>query len=103
MPKQLDKKELRLLDAISAYHARENPKILPLAAEFQVSYHQLRGRIHGRTSPKNRISTTKALNEDQEEALLLWINILDDASAPPNSKRIQECANAILFRGDRAH
>jgi hypothetical protein len=100
MPKQLDKKELRLLDATSAYHARENPKILPLAAELPVSYHQLRGRIHGRISPKSRISTTKALNEDQEEALLLWINILDDAGAPPNSKRIQECANAILFRGD---
>ena len=75
-------------------------KILPLAEEFQVSYHQLRGRIHGRTSPKKRISTAKALNEDQEEALLLWINILDNDGAPPNAKRIQECANAILLHGD---
>lgn len=95
------------MDAISDRRARENPKILSLAAEFLISYHPLHGPIHGRTSPKNRISTTIALNEDQEEALLSWIDILDDAGAPPNSKRINESANQhhfilVLLRLDRS-
>ena len=50
MPNKPDKLELRLLDTITAYDDRENPKIKPLAREFNVLYGKLYRRIHGRIS-----------------------------------------------------
>ena len=64
MPNKPNKLELRLLDTITTYYDRENPKTKPLAREFNVLYGKLYRRIHGRISPKNRILLTKALNKD---------------------------------------
>lgn len=65
MPDTPDTTEKRIADAITAYHDRDKPKILPLAKEFDVSYQKLRGRILGRTSPNKRSATHKALIDSE--------------------------------------
>jgi hypothetical protein len=54
-------------------------QIKTLAQEFNVSYNILYRRLHGRASRKNRISTIRAFYQDQEEPLLSYITVLDDA------------------------
>jgi hypothetical protein len=60
----------------------------------------LHGRLYGRTSRKNRISTTRALDKDQEEALLSYITVLDDAGCPLTAKTSQHVANSMLVSRD---
>ena len=90
--------EGRLCNALRAYHERRKPKIAPLAREFGVSYLQLKGRVHGRKSRSARIGPNKVLDEAQEQALISWIGILDDATVPPTPQDIENCANEMLAR-----
>ena len=90
--------EDRLCNALCAYRERRKPKIAPLAREFGVSYQQLKGRVHGRKSRSTRTGPNKALDEAQEQALISWIGILDDATVPPTPQDIESCANEMLAR-----
>jgi DDE superfamily endonuclease. len=99
MSERFDKAENRIQEALQAYHDRKKPKIKPLAQEFGVSYQRLLRRVHGRNSRSTRPGTNKALDNAQEQALIAWIGILDDAMAPPTPQDIESCANEILARG----
>ena len=98
MPKNSKETEDRLSVALRVYHERKKPKIAPLAREFGVSYQQLRGRVRGRKSRSERSGPNKALDNAQEQALIAWIGILDDANISPTPKDIESCANEILAR-----
>lgn len=99
MPKTPKNEEKIIVDAIAAYHDRNNPKVKPLAREFGLSYQKLRGRIAGRTSPNERSATHKALTYTEEEALVRWINVLTDGNASPIAE-IEQAANGILRERD---
>ena len=98
MPENSSEIEDRLSEALHAYHERKKPKIAPLAREFGVSYQQLRGRVRGRKSRSARSGPNKALDNAQEQALIAWIGILDDANIPPTPQDIESCVNEILAR-----
>lgn len=99
MPFSSPNLEDRLSSAIEAYHLSKKPVISVLAREFE-PYYTLRGRIHGRTSRSSRTGPNKALEPDQEKALMLWIDTLNTANAPPASNMIYKCAIDILRRHD---
>ncbi|KAJ6174526.1 hypothetical protein N7485_005263 [Penicillium canescens] len=76
------------------------PKIKPLAREFDVSYQTLLGTIHGARSAVGRPAPNKALDSVQEEALLDWITFMDSCGAPPTAASIQQRADDIIHRSD---
>jgi hypothetical protein len=92
--------EDRIKIAISAYTERDKPKMSELALEFDIPYHTLRGRINGRKSKNGHPGANKALNAEQEAALIHWIDTLNTANAPPTAEMIQKCAIQILRRHD---
>ncbi|KAJ6093675.1 hypothetical protein N7499_003006 [Penicillium canescens] len=79
------------------------PKIKPLAREFDVSYQTLLGTIHGARSAVGRPAPNKALDSVQEEALLDWITFMDSCGAPPTAASIQQRADDIIHRSDPDH
>lgn len=98
MPKNSNEMEDRFSVALRVYHERKKPKLAPLAREFGVSYQQLRGRVRGRKYRSVRSGPNKALDNAQEQALIAWIGILDDANILPTLQDIESCANEILAR-----
>jgi hypothetical protein len=95
-----DENELKIANALAAYHDRNEPKIKPLAREFDVSYQTLLGRIRGAGSAIGRPATNKALDSVQEKALLDWIIFMDSCGAPPTAASIQQRADDIIHRSN---
>jgi hypothetical protein len=100
MPNPSSDIEIRIASAIEAYRTSNKPNIKALAREFDVPYGQLRGRINGRVSRNARPCPNKALDPEQEAALINWITLLDNAHASPTALMVQQCANQILHRRD---
>lgn len=70
--------EDRIGIALRSYSENDKP-IAKLAREFNVPYQLLRGRINGAKSQKGRTGTHKALDAEQEEAVIQWMRTLDNA------------------------
>ena len=100
MPNPSSEIEIRIASALEAYRTSDKPHIKALAREFDVSYGQLYGRIKGRVSPKGHTGPNRALDPEQEAALIHWITLLDNAHASPTALMVQQCANQILHRRD---
>ena len=100
MPKFSPEVEIRIASALEAYHTSNKPNIKALAREFDVSYGQLYGRIKGCVSPKARHGPNRALDPEQEAALIYWITLLDNAYASPTALMVLQCANQIIHRHD---
>jgi hypothetical protein len=60
----------------------------------------LKRRIDGSTSRKDRAGPNKALEPEQEKALILWIDTLDQAYSPPSASQVRTCALEIIQRHD---
>lgn len=84
--------------AVKAFHEANKPIIAQLAREFDVPYHRLRARIHGRQSHADRGKATRSLNLIQEKALTSYIQTLNNAQASPTPEMIETAANTILKR-----
>ena len=82
--------------AVKAFSEATKPNISKLAREFDVPYHRLRARIHGRQSHADRAKATRSLDSIQEKALTSWIQTLDSAHISPTPKMIEEAANRML-------
>ena len=100
MPKFSPEVEIRIASALEAYRTSDKPNIKALAREFDVSYGQLYGRINGRASRNTRPGPNRALDSEQEAALINWITLLDNAHASPTALMVQQCANQIIHRRD---
>ena len=98
MPENYKEIEDRISEALHAYHDRNEPKIAPLSREFRVPYQRLRARIQGRKSRSTRRAPNKCLDNSQEQALISWIGILDNAGCAPTPQDIKGCVNDILAR-----
>ena len=98
MPENYHKIENQITKALHAYHERDRPKIALLAREFRVPYQRLRARVKGGKSRSTRPATNKCPEDSQEQALISWIGLLDDANSPPTPQDIEGCANEILAR-----
>ncbi|EED11477.1 conserved hypothetical protein [Talaromyces stipitatus ATCC 10500] len=57
---------------------------------------KLSRRWHGLPSRSTRPPTRRLLSLDQEKALILWIEYLDNIGAPPTNQQIEESANYLL-------
>ena len=86
----------RMTNALQAYHDRSKPKIAQLAREFRVPYQRLKGRVHGRVSRSARSGPNKALEKSQEQALMDWVTLLDNANASLTAQEVEATANEIL-------
>ena len=82
--------------AVKAFSEATKPNISKLAREFDVPYHRLRARIHGRQSHADRAKATRSLDSIQEKALTSWIQTLDSAHISSTPKMIEEAANRML-------
>ena len=100
MPKFSAEVEICITSALEAYCMSNKPNIKALAREFDVPYGQLRGRINGRVSRNARPCPNKALDPEQEAALINWITLLDNAHASPTALMVLQCANQIIHRHD---
>ncbi|KAJ5195497.1 uncharacterized protein N7498_008935 [Penicillium cinerascens] len=90
--------EKRISDALRAYYDLGDPKMAPLAREFDVPYQRLRARYRGRPSRSAKIPSNKALDKGQEEALIAWMRVIDRANLSPLPYEIEGAANDILSR-----
>jgi hypothetical protein len=100
MPKSSSDIEIRIASAIEAYRTSNKPNIKALAREFDVPYGRLRARINGRASRNTRPGPNRALDSEQEAALIHWITLLDNAYASPTALMVLQCANRIIHRRD---
>jgi hypothetical protein len=69
--------EDRITDALALCRATKKPNVKAIARQFDISYCTLRGRLKGSKSRNERTPTNKALEPEQEKALILWIDTLD--------------------------
>ncbi|KAJ5111572.1 hypothetical protein N7532_002107 [Penicillium argentinense] len=98
MPDSPKTKEDRILHACQAAKRVKKPNISALAREHGVSRSLLSARLHGRGTLTSRKPTNKALEETQEQAIIRWIDQLDEYGISPTPKMIEGCANQILCR-----
>ncbi|EED14413.1 conserved hypothetical protein [Talaromyces stipitatus ATCC 10500] len=69
-----------------------------LSREYGVSRKKLSRRWNGLPSRSTRSPTNRLLSLDQEKALILWIEYLDNIGAPPTNEQIEESANYLLAK-----
>ena len=96
MPKKARDEEDLLAKALDAYNTREFSSLRKAADHYRVSYSKLRGRKNGQTSLSDRPTTNNALNSNQENALISWIELLNSCYTPPTAKDIEIAANRLL-------
>jgi hypothetical protein len=94
--------EDRITNALLAYHASSKKNVSAIAKQFNISHGVLRGRINGRQPRDKRTAPNKALHTEQEKALVLWIDTLDQAYSPLSTAQIQCTALQIIRRHDPA-
>ncbi|KAG0152664.1 hypothetical protein PDIDSM_2469 [Penicillium digitatum] len=96
MSDRTKKMETQIQLAVKAFSQANKPNIAQLGREFDVPYHRLRARIHGRQSYTDRATITRSLNSIQEKALTSWVQSLDSAYTSPTAEMVEGAANAIL-------
>jgi hypothetical protein len=96
MPKKRQNEEDLLAKALHAYNTREFSSLRKAADHYRVSYSKLRGRKNGRPALSGRPTTNNALNSKQEDALISWIELLNNCYTPPTAKDIESAANRLL-------
>ena len=94
--------EERIQAACGAARAPKNAKITSLAREFDVPVSRLRARLQGRQPRTQRPITTKRLDDEQEAALISWIETLDALHVPPTARMVEASANAMIRRDAEA-
>ena len=92
--------ERRSSGVCEAARTQNNSNIFALAREFGLPYQRLRGRVNGREILKQRRHFPKALNEEQEAALIQWIRRSDSVGISPTYRMVEQSANEILARTD---
>lgn len=66
------------------------------ARQHRITYDKLYGRLHGRVAPDNLGGHNKALSEEQETALGLYVNRCEELGRPCKHKHIELAANSLL-------
>jgi hypothetical protein len=88
--------ERRIADAIRAVKNEERASLLKAHAQFSVPYGKLRARFHGRPSTDYLGGHNKTLDQEQEEAVLQYIDRCDELGAQCSHKQIELAANSVL-------
>jgi hypothetical protein len=90
--------EARIQEAIDDLEKRdeEKPNLAAAAREFEIPITRLRARWNGRRSKCDVPGPNKRLSEDQELAVCLYLDRLDDIGTCARKKMVTSCANAIL-------
>ena len=96
MPKKARDEEDLLAKALDDYNTQKFSSLRKAADYHRVSYSKLRGRKIGRTSLSDRPTTNNALNSNQENALISWIELLNSCYTPLTAKDIENAANRLL-------
>ncbi|KAF3389980.1 hypothetical protein DPV78_011709 [Talaromyces pinophilus] len=99
MSSKIYKEEEELIAKIlSAYKDEKKPNFTKLAREYGVSRKKLARRWNGLPSRSTRPPTNRLLSSDQDKALFLWLEYLDNISAPPTNEQIEDSANYLLAK-----
>lgn len=94
--------EARIKEAIDALRTRQKFSRRAIATEFNVPEERLRSRLNGHP-PKSEVRGlhNRALTTDQDLALRLYLQKLDQMGAPARLHMIQQTANKILRQDDK--
>lgn len=95
---RLDRRSVedQLSKAVNALQQQEKPQFRETAQQFAVPERTLRRRFHGGKSLFSRTPNGRKLNNEQEGALMRYIETLDRSGIPPKPKQIEKAANSIL-------
>jgi hypothetical protein len=96
MPKKAINEEALLATALDAYNAQKFSSLRKAADHYRVSYSKLRGRKNGRPALSGRPTNNNVLNLKQEDALISWIELLNNCYIPLTTKDIESAANRLL-------
>ncbi|KAE8233773.1 hypothetical protein CF326_g1192 [Tilletia indica] len=92
-----DKLQCALEEAQSV--APKKPNIASLAKKHGVDEQRLRRRFQGRHSRSTRPPANRKLSNDQENAILAWIHVLDTLELAARPSLIEASANQLLREG----
>jgi hypothetical protein len=90
--------EERVQEALEWYLDGENRSFEGAAAQFNIPIGRIRRRYHGTQSRSSVGGRNKALSDEQERALLHWIDKLDEIGVPLRLSALTSSANGLLRR-----
>ena len=96
--------EALIADSQRVHRPKKKPNFSQLERDYGVSRRKLSRAWNGLPSRSTRAPTNRLLSPDQEKALFLWLEYLDNIGAPPTNEQIEESANYLLrkdFAGPR--
>ncbi|KUL82755.1 hypothetical protein ZTR_10905, partial [Talaromyces verruculosus] len=90
--------EALIAKIFSAYDKKNKPNFSKLERDYGISRRKLSRAWNRKPSRTTRPPTNRKLSLDQEKALFLWLEYLDNIGAPPTNLQIEESANYLLAK-----
>ncbi|KAF3407697.1 hypothetical protein DPV78_001460 [Talaromyces pinophilus] len=87
---------IRARRSLAHYHAKKKPNFSEISRKYGVSRKKLSRRWNNLPSRSTRPPTNRVLSLDQEKAIFLWLEYLDNMGASPTSDQIEASANYLL-------
>ena len=91
-----DASELRVEEAIEAFHNGQFPSAAAAARAFDIEPRRLQRRLKGQASRSTRQPTFTALNPSQEQAICKYIEDLDKIDMSPTIGMLKGAADCLL-------
>ncbi|EED14599.1 conserved hypothetical protein [Talaromyces stipitatus ATCC 10500] len=87
-----------IAEILGAWQHEKKPNFSELSRKYGVSRKKLSRRWNGLPSRSTRPPTNRVLSLDQEKAIFLWLEYLDNIGASPTSEQIEASANYLLAK-----
>jgi hypothetical protein len=97
-PDAYKEEEILIAKILSAYSDKEKPNFSKLERDYGVSRRKLCRAWNGRPSRSTRAPTNRLLSPDQEKALFMWLEYLDNIGAASTNAQIERSANYLLSK-----
>jgi hypothetical protein len=97
-PRLYKAEEDLIAEILSAWPREKKPNFSDLSRKYGVSRKKLSRRWNGLPSRSTRAPTNRILSLDQEKAIFLWLEYLDNIGASPTSEQIEASANYLLAK-----
>ncbi|KAF4946617.1 hypothetical protein F66182_18582, partial [Fusarium sp. NRRL 66182] len=95
-PNVYKEEEILIAKILSAYRDKKKPNFSKLERDYGVSRRKLSRAWNNLPSRSTRAPTNRLLSPDQEKALFMWLEYLDNIGAPPTNAQNEESANYLL-------
>jgi hypothetical protein len=87
----------RIAEAITDLESQDRPNIAATARRYRIARETLSKRFRGETGPNQEATSysRKQLTDTQEEALITYVNKLNDRGFPPTPQILKNIAESI--------